>query len=152
VSRDNGHVAFSTIIKFPNYLFITNNCYIWWRASLNNVYMSLPMWLLWIHYMTCGLRVKQASFSCRPPLYQYNQAPAGTVTTASSWSALPQKPDMSADVVTNTGTGSDVRHKQTRPNTQNGQGFWGASSPLCLFNNKEFFVYYTYSRPQLYFT
>jgi len=28
---------------------------------------------------------------------------------------------------------------------------WGASSPLCWFNNKEFFVYYTYSRTQLYF-
>ena len=30
--------------------------------------------------------------------------------------------------------------------------FWGASSPLCWFNNKEFFVYYTYRRTQLYFT
>ena len=29
--------------------------------------------------------------------------------------------------------------------------FWGASSPLRWFNNKEFFVYYTYSRTQLYF-
>ena len=42
------------------------NCCIWCRASLNNAYMSLPMWFLWIHHMTCGLWVKQASFACRP--------------------------------------------------------------------------------------
>jgi len=30
--------------------------------------------------------------------------------------------------------------------------FWSASSPLCWFNNGRIFVYYTYSRTQLYFT
>ena len=83
--------------------------------------MSLPMWLLWIYHMTCGLWVKQAS-SLVAPAVSIQPAPAGNVTTAPSWSALPQKPDMSADIVTNTGPCCDVRRKQTRPITQNGQG------------------------------
>jgi len=41
-----------------------------------------------------------------------------------------------------------IYHDARSPERQ----FWSASSPLCWFNNKEFFVCYTYSRTQLYFT
>lgn len=65
------------------------------------------------------------------------------MTTASSWSALPQKPGMSADIVTNTGPDSDVRRKQTRPTTQNGQGVLKAQitlrpmSPVSIYSTED---------------
>jgi len=50
---------------------------------------------------------------------------------------------MSADIVTNTGPGSDVRRKQTRPTTQNGQGVLKPQinlrpmSPVIIYSSKD---------------
>ena len=50
---------------------------------------------------------------------------------------------MSADIVTNTGPDSDVRRKQTRPTTQNGQGVLKAQitlrpmSPVSIYSTED---------------